>query len=352
MFFLVAFLTVPFTGILVRYRLAYQPKEILLPAPTDLEAATSSNAEALNPVGTTSNATSSSNADSSNNMPAQDVRPGEATLAATRPTLFGIAKRVYQIEGKGGLYKGILPTLIVNFVMMIFSGNSLSRIYISPAPPTTGQTLFRSLFNTLLYSFALIWVYRSIAVRTKLEIFGTSIKDGIKALFTHHERARPYRAISPALLSALIGHILIDMFIFRPLGTLILSNQLTQHADAVYFMRIGVTGLLHLINTLISAPLDVITTRLAVQCNYSGPDVATVTPGEPDAVAEVVQVDEKSASSHHELGLADNNVAVNYRSDDQAPYTSVYNCATKIIKEEGWGVLYRGWFITFLGKIY
>ncbi|KAG6862539.1 hypothetical protein C0995_000087 [Termitomyces sp. Mi166 len=366
MFFLIALVTVPFTGALVKYRLAYHPKEASTPDPEAVIPRTGITSDTENKLAAAANSPSGnmSSGDRPYNDPASSsagapgqtasegaTTPVETANVATQPTFFSIAKRIYQIEGRGGFYKGIVPTIVVNFITWMSSRNFMTRFYISPAPSTFNRTLNQALVWTLFYSLALVWIYRSIATRTRLEVFGTSIKDGIRALFTHFERARPYRVMTPSLLSALFGQILLQKFIFDPLRWMIEPNQITNNIDAIYFLRLGACLVLLLVNTLICAPLDVIVTRLAVQRNYGGTHITTEEPLGTDTSASQVGMDKKSTPSTHEPELNDN-LAVRYRSDDLECYTSVYDCAMKIIKEEGWTVLYRGWFITFLGKVY
>ncbi|KNZ81840.1 hypothetical protein J132_10118 [Termitomyces sp. J132] len=128
------------------------------------------------------------------------------------------------------------------------------------------------------------------------------------------------------------------------------SDQATNDIDSINFLRFGAYSAIHLVNTLICAPLDVIVTRLAVQHNYGSSDVTTKEPMGTDPTVPH-EMDEKCMPSTHEVEL-DDNLAIRYRGDDLEVYTNVYDCAMKIIKEEGWMVLYRRWFITCLGKIY
>jgi len=43
-------------------------------------------------------------------------------------------------------------------------------------------------------------------------------------------------------------------------------------------------------------------------------------------------------------------VVIQLRNENDQ-YTGLFNCAKTIIKEEGWGPLYRMWFITFCGLL-
>ncbi|KAG6812966.1 hypothetical protein H0H92_015085 [Tricholoma furcatifolium] len=346
MFFLVAsVITVPFTGILVRYRLAYCPK--ISSATTDPEAATSSspNASTTSPDASTSENPLPSNATSTSSSPPVLAGPDTRTTDAT--SFWNVAKRVYQIEGKSGLYKGLFPTLLVNFLWMN------PRSYISPAPLTFQRTLIDCLIGTLFYTFTLVWVYRLISTRTKLEFFGSSIKDGINALFTPYELARPYRIVTPSLLLALIGQVLLQVLVLRPLRQMVQPSQ-DAEKDVMYYSRWGATMALLIVSTGIFAPLDVIVTRLAAQRNFGA--VSLVTDELPAAAVPVEVGVPHSDEKVSDIVVGDevsepctDNVAVKYREDDMELYTSVYDCAKKIIQEEGWTVLYRGWILTLLG---
>ncbi|KAG6851116.1 hypothetical protein H0H93_000996 [Arthromyces matolae] len=280
MFFLIAFVTVPFTTVLVRYRLAYHPKETR----PDLEAASAD----VGPTSTTSSSTET---------------VGSAESVVAKPTFLSTAKRIYQLE---------------------------------------------ALVATLFYSFALVWIYRSISTRYKLEIFGTSIKDGVNALFTPWERTKPYKIVSPALLATLLHQIVLQIFAFHPLREMLDTNK-THEIESVRILKAaGILGLL-IIDTLICTPLDVIVTRLAVQTNQNA--LLCTTDDSVDNTTDIPH-DEKSTTLTPELELPVDTAAVTYRGGNLEPYIHGYDCAKKIVNEEGWGVLYRGWFITFLGLIF
>lgn len=117
MFFLVAFVTVPFTGILVRYRLAYHPKE--------------TPANAAEPE-----------ADACRQAGSKELEP-----VMTKPTFWSVAKRIYHLEvsiwhrmfyiywiyhskGRSGFYKGIseaLFTYVLSFTRVTVSYNRSSN---------------------------------------------------------------------------------------------------------------------------------------------------------------------------------------------------------------------------------
>lgn len=372
-FGVLALLLVPFNGALVRHRLAYYPKEARVT--TDVEVGTpvvdkrvhaepaakthggaaveppNSDGVVTNSEKSVGDATANPGIGTGLDVKATDlVATGESYAVVDnvmpRPTLFGIMARVRRMEGDTALYKGFFPTFIVNVLIIpTFSRTGLPRLYLSPSPSTVG-VLPQCLINALFYSVGLVWVYRAITTRSKLEVFGTSIKDGIQALFTHYERARPWRIWTSGMLSALLANMLLHLLILQPLRGLIEPDQRRQPIDAIFYLRGAATGLLILVSTAVFAPLDVIVTRLAAQRNYGGARVAAVSPETLEVQGDGVDMAKASLPGVE-------NVAVRFRADsDLEPYLGVYDCAKKIIKEEGWGVLYRGWFMTFLGTIF
>jgi len=328
-------LFIPFTGVVVRYRLAYHPKET--PALVDPESVPATGIEQDNSTATSG--------ESSNVV---------SVVAAPLPklTLFSVWKEVRRVEGRAGLFKGLLPTIIAIFLLPFVGGGFFQKLYFSPAPITLGRSPINALLSTISYSIILIWVYRAIITPRKLEIFGTSIKGALQTLFTDRELRRPWTLfLTPGLLPALMTSILVHGVV-SPMRQFIQPDKNRMPVDEVYYLRAVAVSLLALSSTLIFAPLDVIVTRLAVQRiqSSSRAEPAPQSQNESSTDPKVLPTDLRNVNG---LALSDSEcygMVVRLR-DDMEPYRGLYDCATKIIQEEGWGALYRGWWLTLLGNI-
>lgn len=84
------------------------------------------------------------------------------------------------------------------------------------------------------------------------------------------------------------------------------------------------------------APLEVVATRLSVQPNTGGFDVV---PGEEEAIPEGVSY---AGTDEDVIGLR----------PTTEPYEGLLDCGRKVIEEEGWQSLYRGWWWTMGGNVF
>jgi len=219
----------------------------------------------------------------------------------------------------------------------------------SPSPTTTYWSLESALLYNLLYCLGLILTYRAITTTHELELFGTSIRTAFRTLFTEHERKRPWAVLlTPGLVPAFVLNMILQSLIFRPLEGLIEPSD-ARPAKEFFFLSIAGRAMFLLLTTVVLAPLDVIVTRLAVQRNYGGSPLETST-AEPVPVEGVPAVDLEKGESP----LPDNEaeeVVVRLRSEHDL-YLGLYDCAKRIVQEEGWAVLYRGWWVTGIGNLY
>jgi hypothetical protein len=86
------------------------------------------------------------------------------------------------------------------------------------------------------------------------------------------------------------------------------------------------------------SPLEVIATRLSVQPNQGG----AMGGAAPDhSEGETPEGVEYCGADEDVIGL---------RPTDDS-YTGAVDCARKLIEEEGWQSLYRGWWWTLLGNV-
>ena len=184
----------------------------------------------------------------------------------------------------------------------------------------------------------------------------------MEALFTDHERKKPWVLwLTPGFLPAILLHILLRILVFRHLRQIIEPDQRNWpvHFDGIFYLRMCATMLLVAVFSVILAPLDVIVTRLAIQRNYGNPKI--------DPASEVLEVEamdlEKAQVDFHletqELTVwyvktthitTNHPISLRLRQDKDL-YHGLYDCAMRIVREEGWQVLYRGWWLALLGTM-
>ncbi|KAJ6531935.1 hypothetical protein B0H19DRAFT_1189241 [Mycena capillaripes] len=418
LFFLDTVLSVPFNSILVRYRAASHPKAAV-----------------------------------------------EDGSIPPPPTFISMAKRVWRLQGVEGLTKGLMPTLMATFFFTLMWPFGWFKLYLSPSSPTTTRVgPSSSLIYTLIYTIILVTTYRAIATPRKLDVLNA--REALHILFSAHERKKPWVIFQiPGLLPALFLNLGIFHFIVSPLRDLIRPWWLHDYSPLEDVLRNAGLVLLAMLSTIVSAPLEVIVTRLALQRNYGGltlvdgseiivaasetlvdasetrnagefavaapvaqsPPVVTsppipvsvetapaaqlpaavetgllseevdylaenqventptpiptipvsvkTTPGETDSLSEKadypvenpvenppappqfrenVVISSAADGVDLERGLLPVNsddVVVHLRSENE-PYLGLVDCAKRIIAEEGWPVLYRMWFLTFLGNLF
>ncbi|KAK0226211.1 hypothetical protein IW262DRAFT_1360454 [Armillaria fumosa] len=293
---------VPLTGILIRFRANYNPKGLQL----DLEGG---------------------------------AQPHTGPVIKS---YFGMMKRVYQLEGWPGLYKGLMPTLlstsVVTVLIVVFMDTPKPRHGTYHAPQT-------GVLGTLVYSIGMMLIalptaivtYRAITTPHKLPYLNAA--KSLRILLTPTERRRPWIIfLTPGLLAAEVLHIAIVVLALGPLRRLLLptlpeSNSSLPHVSSV---RLAIYLVVVLVATALLTPLEVMATRLAIQRNHASSEYNSVS---QEVEGDAEDTDEFSGVEEDVIGLR----------NEGDPYLGLADCAKRIIGEEGWGALYRAWWITLLG---
>ncbi|KAJ6537382.1 hypothetical protein DFH09DRAFT_1178105 [Mycena vulgaris] len=281
-------ITMPFVGVLVRYRANYTPKggAVRLDDETGL-------------VG---------------------LRSEQAT------SYFGMMKRVHRIEGWAGLYKGIMPSIIMTLIVVVAtlplslflaSGHRVihGRVHIPVQPGLVMWTVsfLLSTIPILLLVPVQIITNRAIATPHKLSAFDASA--ALRVLLSPAEREQPLRLyLAPGVALAALLEALITP-----------ALNLLRHVVAPRLplgAALGSALPLILITTALATPLQVMGARLTLQ--RRGPEPPAPESEAPPAYAEEV---------------------MEFRTGE-APYTGLLDCGRKMVAEEGWAVLSRAWWIT------
>ncbi|KAI0743918.1 mitochondrial carrier [Daedaleopsis nitida] len=291
-------ITVPLTGALVRLRANYNPKALQ-----------------LDPEGNV------------------NVHTGPIVTS-----FFGMLRRVYRIEGWAGLFKGLMPTATASVIMTGFAVAALDSKRLAHGrvdPPDVGviATLVYGIFGMLVALPAAIITYRAIVTPYRLPWFAPIYS--LRILLTPTERRRPWVLyLTPGLLAAQVIHIAYVVIFLRSLRKLLLAHGFSSYKFGVYLA-------IEMLSTAITCPIEVMTTKLAIQRNHSTSEYNSVEQEVEDDAVEAPEYAEYSGQEEDVIGLR----------HERDPYLGFVDCAKRIIDEEGWQTLYRAWWVTLLAAV-
>ncbi|KAF7288693.1 hypothetical protein HMN09_01375300 [Mycena chlorophos] len=298
-------LVVPLTGILVRFRANYSPRGLAL-----------------------------------------DAETGAPSVPHAGPSLnsyWATAKRVWQLEGGSGFYKGLMPTMItallMSLVILTFLDASPGRHY---RPPVTGVlgSLFYGLLLVIVSLPSAIITYRAITTPHKLPYFG--LMKSLRILLTPTERRRPWIIyLTPGLLAAQFLHTAYITLVLGPLHR-VLIPMASGPGGVLYpdttALKFGIYVGIIILSTGLLTPLEVITVRLAIQRNQSSSDYNSVS---QEVEGDAEDVPEYAGAEEDVIGLR----------NDAEPYTGLIDCAKTIVNEEGVKALYKAAWVTIFGGL-
>ncbi|KAJ7229499.1 hypothetical protein C8J57DRAFT_1387230 [Mycena rebaudengoi] len=283
-------ISMPFIGVLVRYRANYVPKRVRL-----------------------------------------DTEDGTANETGSDSNLgyFGMMKRVYRIEGWAGLYKGMMPSIIHNLIATVTTVPVLLAFrFILPQPSVVyPMGLAISLIPVVLLIPMLIITNRAITTPHKLAFFEPKV--ALRVLLSQAEREKPlhlYLAPGVALCAVLLAFVPIAVSILRRL-----FSFHTYPGHPHYYPLISASIPALILTTALLTIFQVLLARLTLQRR-----------GEPaivDRVVEAVAADTVPVYSTEDV--------IEFRTQ-QAPYTSLVDCWRTVVREEGRGALFRAWWVTAL----
>ncbi|KAI0047776.1 hypothetical protein FA95DRAFT_1558767 [Auriscalpium vulgare] len=205
--------------------------------------------------------------------------------------------------------------------------------------PTSGfwGTLCYSVFLMLISLPAVVITYRAITTPHRLPYFRPFY--ALRILLTPTERTKPWILyLTPGLLATELLHIAYFVLGLRTLRHLLLpslSGTGRPSPEDVSTTKLIIYCAIAFISTTILCPLEVIATKLAVQRNHASPEFNSVAQEEEGDAEELA---EYSGAEEDVIGL---------RSEED-PYLGLVDCFQRIVQEEGWRALYRGWWVTML----
>jgi hypothetical protein len=179
-------------------------------------------------------------------------------------------------------------------------------------------------------------------------------------LFTPYERSRPWVLyLTPGLLLAQLFHILFIAVVSRLVRALLvpaLANGLEDAQRSGKSAEISTVGLSifvlfqALAGTGILCPLEVMTTRLSIQRNYTPGQAAEEEAAETQAA--LATGGGFTAEGEPVEYAGSNEDVLNLRSHSgEEPYKGLRHCYNQILEEEGVSALFRAWWLTMLGAV-
>ncbi|WWD21841.1 hypothetical protein CI109_106329 [Kwoniella shandongensis] len=264
----------------------------------------------------------------------------QTRVGPTLHTLIGTLKRTKRLEGYWGLWKGTFPALVyttlVSIASIIFVGGSASRgpknTYSVPEAGGIRMGLFTIVLTIIALPMTVI-INRSIITPYKLP---NNPSTSLRILLSPHELSRPYMLyLTPGLLATTFIHSICVTLIARTMRVFFLGAALADEvSDDISPWRWMLFIVWQALATLWLTPLEVVGTRLSVQANTGG-----IVPSEEEGPPEGVQF---CGTDEDVIGLR----------PTTEPYLGMVDCGRKIIEEEGWQSLYRGFWFTMLGNVF
>jgi hypothetical protein len=155
----------------------------------------------------------------------------------------------------------------------------------------------------------------------------------LRTLLTPLELAKPWTLyLTPGLLATTSLHALSVTLVARTMRRLFLGHSDTLDLEDVSYFRLAIFMIWQSLATAWLCPLEVVATRLSVQPNSEGG----------------LQAEEEGAAELEYAGTEEDVIGLRPTTE---PYEGMVDCARKIMDEEGWESLYRGWWWTMGGNV-
>ncbi|KAG8712106.1 hypothetical protein FRC09_017108 [Ceratobasidium sp. 395] len=311
-------LSVPIAGAIVRLRANYTPKGLQLNQEEDIN-------------------------ESSHVAP--EARVGPAVNG-----IVNMLRRIHRLEGWPGMYKGFMPAFVSTILLTLWAvltipGHAKYQPRSQMHVPGTG------ILRGLLYGMGALVVgipyeilfNRAVCTPHRLPWFRPM--EALRIILTPFERRKPWVLyLTPGLLAARMLILVWVVAVARVVRSMLLpslANGLGSAADLDdqnrMTKRLNMTNLTIFIlfsasSTAVLCPLEVLATRLSVQRNHPRTDADCAIDGMADPAAEYIGEEED---------------VIALRSEED-PYLGLADCARRMIDEEGFGSLFRAWWLTML----
>ncbi|OAX39313.1 mitochondrial carrier [Rhizopogon vinicolor AM-OR11-026] len=268
-----------------------------------------------------------------------DVQPHTGPVITS---FFGVLRRVHGIEGRPGLYRGLMPMLITLIIilseaLMIFlNGNNIRHGTYSVPDVGAICLLVYSIFAVLAYLPLVIITNRAITTPHKLPYF--DVIYSLRILLTPAERRRPWILyLTPGFVAAQVAHTAYVILLLLSIWQLHLPelvNPDIPRNEEIPLDKFVIALVLLILGKVVLPPLKVITTRLSIQRNDTALEFDTVS-----------QEEHTPLLPHYQHYGADEDV-ISLRTTEREPYVGLVDCGKRIIDEEGWRTFYRAWWLS------
>ncbi|GMK57172.1 hypothetical protein CspeluHIS016_0400060 [Cutaneotrichosporon spelunceum] len=263
----------------------------------------------------------------------------DSTVGPRLTTLFGTMKRTYRLEGWYGLYKGTFPmlafTMVVSVLAVIFVGAHAVRgpkgTYTIPKNGGIGMALFGLVLIVVTLPMTII-INRAIITPYRLPM---NVRDSLRILLSDHERSSPLALyLTPGLLAVVALKTVATAIVAGVLRLVLIGNE--KQIEKIPVWGLITFMLFQILSVAWLCPLEVIMTKLSVQPNL-GSEISV-----EDPEGDVPEGLRFSGQGEDVVGLR----------PTTDPYVGLVDAVRKIIDEEGWQTLYRGWIWTMLGALF
>ncbi|KAG8714778.1 hypothetical protein FRC08_011456 [Ceratobasidium sp. 394] len=311
-------ISVPLAGAIVRLRANYTPKGLQLNQEEDINGSS-------------------------------HVAP-EARVGPAVNGILNMLRRIYRLEGWPGMYKGFMPAFISTMLLTLWAvltipGHAKYQPRSQMHVPATG--VFRGLFygmGALVVGIPYeILFNRAVCTPHRLPWFRPM--EALRIILTPFERRKPWVLyLTPGLLAARMLILIWVVAVARVVRAMLLpslANGLSSAHDTDdqnhMTKRLNMTNLTIFMlfsasSTAILCPLEVLATRLSVQRNHPRTDADCAIDGMADPAADYIGEEED---------------VIALRSEED-PYLGLADCARRMIDEEGFGSLFRAWWLTMI----
>ncbi|KAL5522415.1 hypothetical protein ACEPAG_8431 [Sanghuangporus baumii] len=253
-----------------------------------------------------------------------DENPTQSTVKSYS----GMFNKVLKLENWGGLYKGFVPacikhafiSCIVVLVLLSKGGN------IEQSTQSVQNQLASKLFRMVFSLPFTIIINRAITTPQNLPWFNAG--HSLRVLLSEAERRRPWLLyFTPGLFLAEFLYEAYSIILARPLASAINGNKedlstLFSRWPLVRFCALLANGI---VQAVVQCLFDVVLARLSVQRNQRTAKNVSEEKTEP----------EKNVPILH---------------SDNRPYTGLVDCIRRIVFEEGYAALFRGWGYVFIAN--
>ncbi|KAK7017408.1 hypothetical protein R3P38DRAFT_2635398 [Favolaschia claudopus] len=339
-------IVMPFAGALVRFRANYTPKTGAVRL-TDGEHAASDGR----------------------------ARDADSAVDATFG-YFGMFARVWRLERWAGLYKGSVPTLISTLIAFVVilpvailfgrprspwaypteipSSTPFSHFLTKAAPPPPhillpqiGLHYLAGIIAALLLIPLQILINRAITTPYILPLRRGSTRTALRALLSPAERAKPLRLyLAPGVALGVLCESLIA-------PALVLLRAATRALPGGFHLAGAIPSVL--LAVLLGTPLAVAVVRLTLQRRAGegsgeGESEALLgaAGGEGGGQAPLERYTPLGGESV--LEVRDDAAVTGLTGENGGEtYTGLVDCLRKVVREEGWGVLARAWWVQLFG---